>query len=837
MGEVLKATPRPIVRGIRDSSRRRLTPSPELLPQHLPFIPHFMRKGRETPQVAIGDDFNQMYGSESLNLIGKYATHQTPLALYVAGRGNTIMWKRLRTPGARTALLRISLEVIPAEVPLWKRNTDGSYMLDANGDRIQMLDGLDQPAFVIGHRLVWHVGTSIYPAAMRGFGQAEVLSEYRQGSYNSTVAGDLSTLLDNTENVVTSTLYPWMELEVDSFGNWGNDVGIKIDAPNSDSLSPGDSSLMNTLGAYLYRFTTYERDESTSTALIQETIQGETSLDLTLKDNVVDGTGKQRTITDALIQAYQYLNDPTITPVYGSFGRINVYKDNVDTILAILADGGVTVNTGTTTIGEGDYDSSYLPKPNLVGQYFPRGDSYRFNTEAGDPIPNRRHLLNVFTGVDQYGVPYYTFDVENSVNFAGTSFGDRIHYATGGDDGLFMDSNGKPDQKANLKLYDQLVAQEMANFGSLSATGWAGLDVAKYPFSTIWDTGFSLSTKKKLLVPMSRRKDVNVWLATLSVGDYTDPSVPDKLASVWIDSNVALTGLVSAVSAYGLNDGDTVYLRGQTTLAQNGTYTYAISGANYTLTAVDNTWGLKGQQTADEEVQTALNLMSVIQGMPEAPIYGTPACRAVIVAQSGYLLNSLYKGLLPLTVDVADKVANYMGASNGRWTNQQQFDEDPGNVVTLFRDVNDIWRDDGAYNTAWENNIVWAQSYDRRQYFYPAFQTVYPYDDSVLNSAVLMMACCEIEKVVQLVWRRLTGNTRLTKEQFIERSNQLIADNTDGRFDGRFPIVPETGFTDGDNERGYSWYCTVKIGSGVMQTVGVMTIEAMRREDLLAQTQ
>lgn len=117
--------------------------------------------------------------------------------------------------------------------------------------------------------------------------------------------------------------------------------------------------------------------------------------------------------------------------------------------------------------------------------------------------------------------------------------------------------------------------------------------------------------------------------------------------------------------------------------------------------------------------------------------------------------------------------------------------------------------------------------------FYPGIQTAYPDDTSVLNSLITVAACCFLEKVSQLVWRALSGTTRLTNGQFIERSNALIVSNTQDRFDGRFIIQPETFYTPADAQRGFSWGSKIHIYANNMKTVGTMTIVAHRLEDLV----
>lgn len=806
----LKATPRAILRGIQDLSRRKLVVEAEQLPQHLPLIYLLTERGPTLPQVAIGDSFAQLYGSNSLDLRSKYATHATVLANTIMANGNSCMIQRIKPAGATTALLRLSLEMIPEELPVYERNADGSIKYDALGQPIQETNVSDELVFTIGQRLVWHVGVSAYTGAAKEFGKGVKNATYRLSTYTPVGADPLSSLDDGDGGAIDSTLWPILDLEVVDFGDHGNRKGIRLAAPNADDLSPGDVATMNAIGAYLYRITCVERPEDSITPNIIETVSGEMFLDLALKDGVVNPlTGAQLSMTDVFLDAYEQLDDPSIVPIYGPFGRMHLYRTNLEEVLETLIEGGIEVNSNfTTTAGEKTWDTTAAT--------YGRTTDIQFTNK-----PANRPLLNIFTGIDQNGVPYWSFDVSKSVVYDGVAFGDNnVHYATGGDDGLVFDINGKPDFLANTSILDEAVGNETANFGSLEAKM---LDDAKYPFSTLWDSGFSLATKRKMLTLVSKRKDVNVFLATQSVADYTGVNLAGT-GTVVIDHPEQLD-----VGSVRLTDDTIVTLAtGDIALTPAGRYLVNISGTGYTLTPFVE----QDQNNATDENNMAVALRTAAAVYPESEIYGTPVCRVVIVGRSGRLINSQYRRILPLTIDVADKVSKYMGAGTGRWASGQAFDESPNNQVSLFRDINITWQNEATYNRDWDNGLVWVQNFDRRRQFYPAYQTVYPDDTSVLNSAITMMACCELEKVSQRVWRELTGRSNLTRDQFIDRSNALIQEKVRDRFDGRFVIQPETFFTEADNARGYSWGTKIHIYANNMVTVGSFTVVAHRMEDL-----
>lgn len=769
----LKATPRAILRGIQDLSRRTPSIEPEVLPQHLPHIFTLAERGRTTAHIATGDALKQLYGDGILDLNSPYATHQTALAAKVNAQGNVCMWERLKPADAKTSLLRLSVEVIPALVTLYTRNPDGSFAYDNTGNLIpqEVDDGNGNMVNVTiqGHRLVWHVGVNGYAIALqKTFAKGQIVSNFRSGT---ATAGTevLSTLIDSgTTNRVTSKLYPILDLEVDSFGAYGNRIGLSLFPANADDLEQGDVSAMNVLGSYLYRFTAYERPVNSATPFVKTTVDGANSIDLGFKPDIFHPVFTTRALNfdENFIANYESVDDPTLPPQYGPFGRSHVYQANLEAVLEMLIEGGSGASfQNLTIIGEKAYDATALA--------YGRTPAIQFTGK-----PENRHLLNLFTGIDQNGVPYFTFDVNNSVVFGGVAFGEGfVHYASGGDDGLPIDvATGKIDRLQTLRVYDDLVA------AALSAYGDAGqenhyLDIARFPHSTFWDSGFSYETKKKFLVPMARRKDIWVVLSTQTIAEYADILNPSSSNWAWSEPNDVI-----------------------------------------------------------DESSMALNLSTAAQVYPESEVYGTPVCRAAVVGHCGKGINSTYRGaFLPATVELAEMVAKFMGSGTGNWRGEFAIDVNPNNIVKGLRvsTINHIWKPQATYNKDWDNGLIWMQSFDRRSVFFPALQTVYSDDTSVLNSLVTVAACCFIEKVHHVVWRYLTGNSKLTDAQFIERSNRLIDEQLKDRFD-RFRLVSETTRSPIQTELGYPWTAKVHIYANDMRTVGDMTIVAHRMSDLNA---
>lgn len=510
-----------------------------------------------------------------------------------------------------------------------------------------------------------------------------------------------------------STMYPIFEIEYNWKGEPGNHHGVRFSAPTADSPGPLNTSLAELLKAYLYRIQLVQRADASSSPVTIKTLQGEEFLNLTFKPGAIDDvTGQEVSFAASLLKSYQDVDSPGLPPTYGPFGRLHIYEANLKLVLSMIA--------------QSEAPEGLLPE-----------DQMDITSEA-------LYAVNPFTGTNFEGVPYYTFNLIGPEGGGLLLTDNTVVYGAGG-------SNGTMDFDA----FDTSVRTELLNYGNGEAdlTDWA-----IYPQSVIYDTGFKLDTKKAMLVPMSRRKDLYVVLST------QDVSQP--------------------------------------------------------------------QNTPSAESSIALALKTAAANYPESVFYGTSVCRVIVMGNSGYLLNSPYTGLLPVTIEFAERCAQYMSSGTGQWRSGLGFDMPPNNQLSLFRGVNATFKSASSRNRDWDNGLVWVQNYDRRRQFWPMIQTVYDDDSSVLNSAMNMIVAVDLEKVALHAWRDTTGIQGLTNDQIVERVNRLIEAETRGRYEGRVVVVPETYYTFMDEQRGYSWTTKIHMYAPNGKSVGTFTVTAHRLSDL-----
>lgn len=678
MSVQLNAAPRAILQGVRDDSTRQLVAQAEQIPTHLPILWLLTERGdTEEAHVVSGDSAIRMYGRSSFVENSKYANHATVMYNRINGAGNSVMVQRLKPIGAEVASLRLSLDVVEDQIPVYERGTDGKHTLDTDGNKIPT------GATVTGHRIKW---------------VAEVVPA---GTFGSAATGT-GTMSNGAGD--PSTLYPIVDLKMPNHGDWGNRVGLRFSAPTIDSATPVNVNVIEDQLAYLFRLQIVEKPDARTAPNVIETRFGERTLDFALKPGAYNRWTEQELSADErILPMYQDLDTINTPPDFGPIGEMSWYHENIDGLLRNLYTAEAAVRT------------------------LPEGDDAHF-------------VMNFFTGVDWNNEPYESLVIEGPAEGGLSLTPTNTVYALGGSDG-----------DLTIESFDSLVKNQVENFGDLEIKY---LDRLRYPLSAVWDSGFSLETKKALFTVMGRRKDTFVVVGT------QDASQP--LNSPSEDSSIAVA-LRSAARLY-----------------------------------------------------------------PESDIHGTPACRAAIVAQAGKLISSLYRGHLPLTHELAQKIANYMGAGTQIWDTSAKPDVYPNNEIRFMKNVTNAYKPENVRAQDWANGLIWAQSSGRRSLFFPAMQTVYDNDTSVMNSLIVAMIAADLNKVADRVWRDLTGRTDLSPAQFLERSDEAIVRYTRNKYDGRVIIEPRTFFTNVDEVLGYSWSTEIKFYAPTMRTVNYVTIVADR---------
>lgn len=462
---IVNAAPFHLQLGTQDGSTRPLLRDPEAIPTHLPKVYIYAKKGPTTPQLVSGGSRSFMYGEESFDPRKKWANHATILSNTFESEGNAQMIERVIPADAGPeANLLLSLDVLDTTIDDYVRNSDGSIKLNATTGE-PVVNGSSK---IPGYLVKWVVTSIDDPADLAtDFGAATI----KPGT--QTTGGATPT---------TSQLYPILQLKMSYIGSDGNNTGIRIWAPNTSSSGAFDKRLMSQLKLYPFRISVIRRQSASQTPRIEDTIFGEQSVLTTFKPGQIDpNTDSQLSIGDVFLQAFQNLTDPKYPAVFGEFGEMKVYDNNVETLLEMFY----------------DREKTFIDTP-------PAGSNivHDFSSTNG-VIPGEEWLFNMLTGMSSQSYPYHTFRVISAAN--AVRLGDSTNiYASGGDDGTMSNS-----------AFAALVADRVTQYQNPNSQL---MNQAINVESIIYDSGFPLQTKYALCSFISQRPDTFVALGTHEVG-------------------------------------------------------------------------------------------------------------------------------------------------------------------------------------------------------------------------------------------------------------------------------------------------------------------------------
>lgn len=504
---IVNPMPQAILYGINDRSKLIQTIN-ENIPAHFPLLYTLAGWGSYDGEV-ITSDITEKYGSDVTDPNSPYGTHQSLLAGELLGVGNSVMTKRVKLHKAKQALIRLSVEVATFLKPVYQRDENNAIVYRiVNGVRTPVVD-----SYINATRLIWHTTNTadpFYPANFKDFGKGITLSNFRTGNtvgnvpahYPKNTLSHGSVTLDPNAGMISlgSTIYPILDALMVYDGNRGNQIGLVF-----DDITSGNSNNINlsaSLGSYIYGLKIVEIDTQTGRRMTIPNLNGESS------SNIVFGESVYNPRTNAVMSIKDVLEEN-----YELFEKAHLYHANYEKVMREVFQGRTT--SGIVVTGEEEYLGSSTESLILYG------------------------IVDILKGAGTDSQPYTAFTVEDGPAFGGILLNDdHPVYGMGGSDGLVYDATGAPDRLENLRLFDEAVRFEFENFGD---TGYAFRDMAKYPITTIWDTGFALATKKAMCSVLARRRDIYVALATFTVADYVE--VVDI-----IDTRISCAGATSVTA-------------------------------------------------------------------------------------------------------------------------------------------------------------------------------------------------------------------------------------------------------------------------------------------------
>ena len=434
--------------GTDDKSGRQYVKTPEEYPQHHPKFFIFAESGPTTEEVVVGDQRIQLYGEKTFQEKSAYFNHATKFANAVNAEGNAETLVRLKpTDAGPNPSIRLWMDVLQTTVDTYERNSDNSIKTDIQGDPIV-------DATTPGVKIKFIATFFATKQEAETFGAATI------------VAGDQT---DAQMNV--SQRYPLFDIDHSFFGKDGNLAGLRLWAQTEQNNGILPSKMMAREKAYPYGLAVVRKNSDTGNVKPVSTVFGEQSIMVTFKENVVDPvTLKRLYIGERAVADYQNLNDLRYPKVFGEFGRIHVYQQNIETLLTLFHG---------------------LETPFIDA-------SYDFGTSVED-----KHLFNFITGTTGTGAPYHSFIFSDTGNSVRLSQSTNV-FARGGSDGTMTHAS-----------HAALVGEYMDRYLDPSDELQ---DVAYHVESHFYDSGYPLATKKKLFKAIGLRKDTVVVVSPSEFG-------------------------------------------------------------------------------------------------------------------------------------------------------------------------------------------------------------------------------------------------------------------------------------------------------------------------------
>lgn len=715
---IKNASPEFLNLGTDDQSARKLYPSTIDVPSHCPKLWFLGKKGTTKPNLTLPEQLSKLYGNETFNVSGKYYNHATLLLTLFATEGNTCMTQRVVPDDAGAkANCAIYIDVLPTTLPNYLRSSTGALIPDAatNGYKID-----PNTPTVAGYKI-------------------KFIKDYVTGDVTDQTLGLLvpkqGTMSDGGTK---STMYPFLEILASEQGEAYNNNGFYF---TNFYKGDFDTKIVSKTKTLPYGFSLVTRESASVSPTIERTLFGETYSTVVLKDKVVHPTTNARLDLPYLFKTRWFNETDNLKELkYNEYDGMYLYKANLELILKnILVNEKAYVSSDVTTYSDGGMSSTL--------------SWYDFTTSDQTAILDEIYLLNIFTCKSTANVRYQTVAISDDVatltgNQSEVSFSSTTPvYLSGGSDGTISDD-----------MFEKLVQAKLAEYADQDALVQ---DTAINVESVIYDSGFSVETKKAFANVLSIRKDVNVALTT---------------------------------------------------------HEARLGAKSYTLS---------------ESRDIASALKTRLSMAPESSYFGTQTCRAIIVGGAYHLRVDSREDLSPQLFEIAIKSARMMGASNGNWKAVYLFDKAPNSLLEFGTDPKPEYIPMSIKPTLWSDGLVWSQPYDRTQYHFPAIQTIYDDDTSVLNSWWVICALPTVNKVAEQCWRDYTGSTALTDGQFIEEIETYCkAKLKPERFANMFELIPSCVIDDDDKLRGYSWHLNIKLYANNMKSKMVYNTTVYRMSDL-----
>lgn len=382
--QIVNALPQAVLLGANDLSEQPPVILPAAVPSYLPKFYILAAQGPLDDQLVTSAPAQIMYGSSTFDERSVYATHATALLNKIMAQGTNVMIRRLQpTDAPKPAAVRLYLDVLgPIAIPLYERNSDGSYVTDSNTGAL-----VPTGSTTSGYKVKFVT----MPIGVDGEGNDLF-------GLGTQIAGDQTDSASSTQ----SKRYPIIDADVPSFGLGGNNNAFRLYAPTALSSPALDTRILTDELVYPFKVQFATRPNASTSASVVPTQSGDQSVDICFVPGTINKNTDQQMYVGAQVpSAWQDINDPSGVPnTYGPWGRFKSY----DSYIATLVEEFYTAE-------------------------FPVMGDFSDFTGAAD----EQNLFNFVSGVSSQNVPYASYIFVQDGNAVTLTANTNVYAQNGGD--------------------------------------------------------------------------------------------------------------------------------------------------------------------------------------------------------------------------------------------------------------------------------------------------------------------------------------------------------------------------------------------------------------------
>ena len=296
--------------------------------------------------------------------------------------------------------------------------------------------------------------------------------------------------LPNIETQVKSKMYPLFELEAKYPGEYYNNIGFSITSLQGDSA---DSKIISKNKALPYKLALYTRPVANGSPVVLRSLYSEPSVQFTFKERDTNPNTEARFDFETVYKENWFNEDDELKPMkYFEYEHFYFYRENLETITKLIT----KEEEKYVSEEEQEWDDGVL-SPNKTW--------FDFVDIDGD-LSDEHYLINIFNCKTTKNVNYYTAVKASTKSVLADN---QKEVTISGDTPIFLD--GGTDGTINNEIYEELVKEKLAEYIDPDSEVQ---DLAINVESIIYDSGFTLATKKELVNFITLRKDTIIVLST-----------------------------------------------------------------------------------------------------------------------------------------------------------------------------------------------------------------------------------------------------------------------------------------------------------------------------------